>query len=83
MKNVPTDGVKDPIYDSGEGPVVAHKNGKGTTTVYQSAESFGGSKIKGRTANKFGARQQIKEDFLEDDGDEYNESGEIDPSLFM
>lgn len=62
MKNVPTDGVKDPIYDSGEGPVVAGKNNKAnpTSTVYQSAESFGGNKIKGgRTtgnANKFGAR---------------------------
>jgi hypothetical protein len=80
---VPTDGVKDPIYDSGEGPVVANKNGKAVSTVYQSAESFGGSKIKGRSTNKFAARQQIKEDFLEDDEDDINESGEIDPSLFM
>jgi len=28
IKNVPTDGVKDPIYDSGEGPVVTGKNNK-------------------------------------------------------
>ncbi len=83
IKNVPSDGVKDPIYDSGEGPVVVNKNGKGGNAVYQSAESFGGNKIKGRAPNKFGARQQIREDFLDDDLDDYNESGEIDPSLFL
>ena len=59
--------VKEPVYDSSEGPLPKKSN-----QVYQSAESFG--------KNKFGHRQQIKEDFLDDDLDE---SGEIDPSLFV
>ena len=60
-------GTNEPIYDSSEGPLPKKSN-----QVYQSADSFGKS--------KFGQRQQIKEDFLEDDMDE---SGEIDPSLFV
>lgn len=58
---------KEPLNDSSEGPLP-----KKSSQVYQSADSFG--------KNKFGLRQQIKEDFLEDNLDE---SGEIDPSLFV
>lgn len=87
MENVPTDGVKDPIYESGEGPI-AHPTRTGKQNqVYQSAESFGGKGLSQKPAaatNKFGQRQQIREDFLEDNEDEdYNESGEIDPNLLF
>lgn len=70
-----SEAVSNPIQDSGEGPI-AHPQriNKTSQQVYQSAESFGHKK-------KFANRQQIKEDFLDDDL--ANESGEIDPSLFI
>lgn len=72
--NVPREGVNDPVYESNEGPIQTKKGQKSKQQVYQSAESFGGKP-------KFRAhRQQIQENFL-DNSD--NESGEIDPALFI
>ena len=55
MENVPTEGIKEPIYESGEGPITNPQRtaGKNTTQVYQSAESFGG---KTKPSQKFGNR---------------------------
>lgn len=54
MENVPTEGVKEPIYESGEGPITnPQRTGGKNTQVYQSAESFGG---KTKPSQKFGNR---------------------------
>ena len=73
-ETVPKDGLNDPVYESNEGPIQKKMGSKPKQQVYCSAESFGGKP-------KFGAqRQQIQENFL-DNSD--NESGEIDPALFI
>lgn len=64
MENVPIEGShKEPIYESGEGPITNPARNTKSQQVYQSAESFGGNS---KPNTKFGNRQQIKEDFLED-----------------
>ncbi len=83
--------MNNPVYDSSDGPVskggreIAAARGK-VADVFVSGESFGGQPgFKAANVIKSGKqnRETIGENFLEDDDSDLDESGEIDPRLFM
>ena len=77
--------LQKPIYDSKEDPIpkIKAKN-KPSNNVFVSGESFGNKNPLNRSSGQMpkngGFREQIAEDFLEDD--DVQESGEINPSMF-
>lgn len=76
--------LEKPIYDSKEDPIPKLKpKTKPNNNVFVSGESFGKNPLNrssGQMPKKGGFREQIAEDFLEDD--DVQESGEINPSMF-
>ena len=85
------DDLEKPIYDSREDPIPKIKNkgqGRGASNVFVSGESFGrtplnqsGGHDKTKNARGVSNRDQIDEDFLNED-DDIQESGELNSEMF-